>query len=231
MGDWFKSQWRDIKGNFKWAAIVLIGGYLLTFIASESSKKGLHHPASNFLILVAPPLTLLLILVIVGIVRGVFTHRLDIRALPSGGPNERLTLGIRNRGKQGTFSAFCEIIGHPNGVNDFPKGEFRCGWGDGTLERKMIPHGETESILIASFRDVTKYVLSEMTLWEVIEGRSLEKAWLRWHQGKEEILPSFNIQIRITCEGSKEEKKYTCGVGPASSVGPLKMLIEEGHIL
>jgi hypothetical protein len=154
--------------------------------------------------------------------------KMNLLLTPSEGPGTQQILVVKNLEKRDTFSVFCEIIGHPNGSNPFRKGEFRCGWGDGSIPRKTIPYGETKNILIATFSEVVKFDLSEMVLWEVVEGKSVVRGSFRWNQHPDEALPSFNIKIRITSENSGKSQTYTCSVGPYSFSGPLRMLMLQG---
>jgi hypothetical protein len=53
--------------------------------------------------------------------------RMELRLTPSEGPGTEQILIVRNLGKKDTFSAFCEIIGHPNGANDIGAGSLDVG--------------------------------------------------------------------------------------------------------
>ena len=82
--------------------------------------------------------------------------------------------------------------------------------------------------MIGSYNEVVKFDLSEMILWEVVEGKKNVRGSFRWNQHPDEQLPSFNVKIRFTSENSDKSQTYTCSVGPYSFHGPLRMLMLEG---
>jgi hypothetical protein len=226
---WLKDQWEQIRGNFKYEVLrwIAFGGSVTVLgLVVGFWKKLAHHPASS-LELVLIPLVGWLIMCAFALYTNRVKGSMKLLLTPSEGPGTHQILIVKNLGKRDTFSAFCEIIGHPNGVNDYRRGEFRCGWGDGSVPKKTIPSGETESILISSFSEVVRFDLSEMILWEVIEGKKNVRGSFRWNQHPDEQMPSFNMKIRFTSESSGKSQTCICSVGPYSIHGPLRMQMLE----
>jgi hypothetical protein len=226
---WVKGQWEQVRGNFKYDVLkwlVFGGGVALLGLIAGYWQRLAHHPASSLELVLIPLggfIAMAAFAFYVNRVRG----EMNLLVTPSEGPGIQQILIVKNLGKKDTFSAFCEIIGHPNGVNDYRRGEFRCGWGDGSVPKKTIPSGETESILIGSLSEVVKFDLCEMILWEVVEGKKNVRGSFRWNRHPDERLPSFNIRIRFTSENSDKTQRYTCSVGPYTFHGPLRMLMLE----
>jgi hypothetical protein len=225
---WFKRQYNDIKGNAKWQAILWIGGYVVTITALSSVQKWLHHPATtlDIVLITAVPF---LILLCITLIRATRRPCMNIQAHPTGGPSTSIFLNVTNFGEATTFSAFCGIVGHPNGVGDYRRGEFRCGWEDGSVDCKLIQRDETASVLIASFGEVVRNDLSELTLWEVVHGRgSVQWESFRWNQDPREVLPGFDIRIKIVGEKTREPKVVDYTVRPVHFAGPLEMVLLGG---
>lgn len=98
------------------------------------------------------------------------------------------------------------------------------------MATKLLGRGEIENILVAEFIVVTRLDLNELALFENIGGKKEQKASFRWNEDPNESLPSYNCQLRLTADNAIEEK-YTFSVGPSSFRGPLRIIIEKGHIL
>jgi hypothetical protein len=228
MLDWFRRRWQALEGNVTYQIIALVCAYIVTLGSAAAFKRWAHGPVTNLGMMLwslGPSLVLLSILFISK--RRIKKLNLEISA--TGGPATKVSLLVKNLGDPVTLCAFCEITGHPNGSNPFPSGEFRLGWGDGTMATKLLGRGVTENILIAEFVVVTRFDLNELVLFENIGGKKKPKASFRWNEHPKESLPSYNCQLRLTADNAIEEK-YTFSVGPSSYPGPLRIIIEKGHM-
>jgi hypothetical protein len=221
MGDWFKRRLHALEGNVVYAAIAALGVYLLTLLPAKLIIEWLHRPITNLGMLLWPLLP-------VGILAAfMFIHKyatpqMNIRVHPTSGPSTTVFLKLTNSGRDSTFSAFGEIVGHPNGVNDFRRGEFQFGWDDGILARRLIHRNETASIVIASFDLVDKY-LSELKVWEVSGPACVPWESFRWNVDPKETLPAFELRIRIVAEKTQSPKTFNFTVKPKAYMGPLEL--------
>lgn len=223
MREWVRGQWEQVRGNAKWQVIMLIGCYVLGSISLLSAQKWMFQRATvlDTVLITAVPF---LITAIILVVRSKRAPNMKIQVGNTSGPSTSIFLTITNLGVSTTFSAFCDIIGHPDGVNDFRRGEFRCGWDDGKSDRCLIRKDETESVVVASFSDVVPYKVSEMILWEVIAGDAIPRQSARWSQNPDENLPTFRLRMRIVAENTKSPKFLAFTVRPARFTGPLEVV-------
>jgi hypothetical protein len=227
--DWLKEQIRDIKGNAKWDAVKWVGGIIkdcwipmLTTIAAVC--LWFTHLSVPTKILVLTPILAWLVQTVAWLVRvASLSPSVNIRVHPTSGPATTIFLKVTNLDKSTTFSAFGEIVGHPNGVNDFRRGEFQFGWDDGKLERRLIHRDETASVVIASFEEVGKY-LNELKVWEVVGPECVPWESFRWNVYPQEILPAFEMRVRIVGENTHSPKTFSFTVRPKEFMGPLELL-------
>jgi hypothetical protein len=202
-----------LGGNFKYDLLRTLvfssGSITVLGLLWGFGRRLAHHPASSLELVLIPLIGLLLLTAM-----SLFLSReekLNLIVVPSDGPAAHLLLVVRNMGRDATFSAFGRITGHPNGANAFRKTEFRLGWGDGTVARRVIHRGETERIFIASFIEVIPHDLSQMDVWQVVEDRQTEAASFRWNVVSGDPLPSFTLILRITAHGIRKQR--VCVVG------------------
>lgn len=226
-----KVFWTDIKGNFKYdilrTLVIGSGGVAFFGFIAGFWQKLAHHPASSLELLLIPVMGLVVMCAAAIYFAYDKTPRMRIEVSTTSGPSTSLCLSVTNRGKPTNFSAFCDIIGHSNGDNDFRRGEYRCGWDNGEKRRVFIQTNETDSIVIASFRDVIPFDFSELILWEVIADDSVPRESVRWQQHPNETLPGFDLRIRIVGENTKMSPTFSYTVKPFRFTGPLEMLPTE----
>lgn len=188
--------------HYDWPVIVVLG--LLTFIA-----------------------VMVVFLFIWPALREHFSRDLDILIRPTSGPSPTISLIVTNTGKSVSIAAFCRIVANPNGVNPYRHGEYRCGWGDGTEDRKIIGRGESANLLIAAYVETGQPYLSEMQLLEAVGGKSVRWDSCRWNQFPNEQLPAYDLKIRFVGEETKEREPYLCTLKPDRYTGPLKIVKTE----
>jgi len=164
-----------------------------------------------------------LIMAIVLIVKRDRSPHLKVSVTPTSGPTSSLCLTVKNLGKPSNISAFCEIIGHPNGVNDFRTGEFRIGW-EGAIQRKLLNKDESANLLLASFEELITLNQCELMTWQNVEGKPSIFNSARWNKIPKEKLPGFDLKIRIVGDNTKAARTFTCTVRPHSFIGPLEVV-------
>jgi hypothetical protein len=223
MVEWLKRRLRAVEGNAVWTLLVLLGVYLLTLLPMAAIKNLAHKPVSNLGMLLWSLLPVCIVLIVI-LIRSRTNPKMKIKVHPSGGRGASIFLSVTNSGKSTTFSAFCSIVGHPNGAKDYRRGEFRCGWEDGRVDHMLIQNGETANVLIAKFHDVGTHSMLRLTLWEIINGDSVPTESSSWNQDPHEVLPGFEIRIRIVGEKTKEPEVFDYTVRPARYTGPLEMV-------
>jgi hypothetical protein len=226
MVDWLKRRLQAIEGNAVWAFLAFLGAYLLTLLPIAAIKNWAHRPVSNLGMLLWSLLPVCIVLIVI-LIRSRTKPKMKIQVHPTGGRGSSIFLTVTNLGKATTFSAFCSIVGHPNGANDFRRGEFRCGWEDGRVDRILIQKGEAANLLIAKFHDAGMPSLLRLTLWEVINGDSVPTESSSWNQLPSEALPGFEIKVRIVGEKTREPKVFDYTVRPSRYTGPLEMVQSE----
>lgn len=211
-------SWKGGTSVVAVALIVSVSAYLDKYSRTQIIVLGLITFAValtifNLLALLAP------------VVSDKLRPRLNLEIQPTSGASDSLSLNITNLGRStALLSAFCEITGHSNGVNDYPRGEYRCGWENGITETRQIRTGETASLLIATVQDVRRFELSEMILWRVVAGEKVKWASCRWYQHPDERLPEFDLKIRLVGDKSRGLEPLRYRLKPYCSHGPLEML-------
>ena len=229
--DWSKYFGRTSKATSSTTFSELLssaaGGVALFGFIAGFWQKLAHHPASSLELLLIPVMGLVVMCAAAIYFAYDKTPRMRIEVSTTSGPSTSLCLSVTNRGKPTNFSAFCDIIGHSNGDNDFRRGEYRCGWDNGKKRRVFIQTNETDNIVIASFRDVIPFDFSELILWEVIADDSVPRESVRWQQHPNETLPGFDLRIRIVGENTMAPQTFFYTVKPFRFTGPLEMLPTE----
>jgi hypothetical protein len=232
MSGWVKTQWSDIKGNAKWDAlkwtVSVIRDWwvpLLTTLAAISFW--FSHLAVPSRLFIMVPLTCWFVQGIVRIVSMARAHsQMNITFTADDGFSHQQCITVTNHGDERSFTAECRIESS-NRPNNYPRGLFKLGWGDGTQLNAMIPRYASERILIANFRDVTaSHSLLEMSILKVISGESQVQWWARW-QVERDILPYFKLRVAVIAHGAKEPWVRHFLLTPKSPLGPLSLTTVE----
>jgi len=222
--------WEAVKvaNAFRWVVscplLARVGGIMLSLlIAGWAFYKGL--PLVIVILLPFAIVLLALVAVLVGHIiwdRTRSVYHIDIGVTATTGFNPQQFLVITNYGGETTFTAECQIQAF-NAQSHFPTGKFHLGWGDGNKRSVRIAKHSSERLLIASFNDEIPLVLSEMTIWQVVEGDSRGQHWARWNQEGDDLLPSYLLNILVIAEGAERPWTSNFVLKPQSNLGPLTM--------
>jgi hypothetical protein len=178
-------------------------------------------------LLIMVPLTGWFIQGVVGLIkRARLRSRINITFTTDDGFSHQQCITITNHGDERLFTAECQIESS-NRPDNYPKGMFRLGWGDGTQPNATIPRYASERILIANFHDVTvAHSLLEMSIWKVVGGVSMVQWWARW-EVKKDTLPYFKLRVAIIAHGTREPWVRLFILTPKAPLGPLSLTTTE----
>jgi hypothetical protein len=227
MAEWFKRRLQAIEGNIVYTLLAALGVYLLTLLPFATVKLWLSKPVSNLSMVLWSllPAAFFFAVLLVSRIRNPAIH---FQVCPTSGPSQSISLIVKNLGRTTTFSAFCEIVDHPNGSNDYRKGEFRCGWGDGSAEQRLLPKDETSTILIAAFsRPAHMDDILQADLLEVLGQNAKRWDTFRWQEYPDGRLPAFILRIRLVAERTRKPKVLLYTLKPCGYLGPLEMVVHE----
>jgi hypothetical protein len=223
----WKSFWEQVRGNFKYdiARYLVLGGGASLFTLLVVFARKLAHRPPNALEWWLVPVVGVVAMVVLAFFLSRNQRLMKVSLQATSGPNHQVLLNVHNLGMDGRFTAFGEITGHPNGVNDYKKGQFRLNWRNHHTNSKKINRHDMEQIIIGTFEKSDHIEsLKEAIVWETVENRREKHSSFRWHSNKDELLPSFNLRVTIVAEGTREPLSKDFKFGLCSHNGPLELI-------
>ena len=227
MGNWFTSQWRDIKGNAKWDvakwAVILGWPTMLTLIATTVAVfKGLSI-ATRVYILV-PVISFLIQALIAIFYYARKRSQLNIEVTMDDGFSAFQSLTVTNLSEERLFTAECQIEAS-NRPPNYPKGMYRLGWGyDGKQPNSKIPQYASDQILLANFKGVDDSLsLLELGICKLAGQSTQMQWWARWNAEDSEDLPYFQLKVTVIAEGTRKPWVRHFLLTPETRLGPLSL--------
>lgn len=229
MGDttlWVQETWADVRGNWKYEA--LRSGALLMLIPMYHFVVSWIGPtAPSERVIGASVAFAFVFFVLSSLIETLKKRVLNLSVSATGGPSEQLFLNVRNEGETVTLSSFCEILGSYNDPNAIRKGEFQCGWSDGSAPKVTLEKGESSGILIATFQQHS-YKGEDPDIMHEAQIMSLgAKRWDSFHwwwTDKMDKLPCFTIKVRVVGKNAKSPREYLFTLRPVKPYGPLELV-------